>query len=294
MPEGGEVTGGEVTGSRATGSEATGGAVTGGVVTGGAAEVLLVGGTANRGQVVRVGDTVRRPRRATSAATHALLRHLADVGFTGAPRVLGVDGRGREVLSYVPGTAVTPPYPEEALTDEALVSVAHLLRGYHEAVATFDPAGHDWPPGPPEPFAGRLVCHNDVNLDNVVFRGGRAVALIDFDLASPGSRVWDVACAARLWAPLRPDHHVGDSRRGRSLARFRLFADAYGLSDEDRARLVHAVLHNHDRSYDVVGTAAANGHAAFSDYWTSGAMVRARETRQWYLDNAELLREALA
>src|SRR3954452_4237139 len=147
------------------------------------AEELLTGGITNRGLVHRVGDTVRRPQRPTSPATHALLRHLADVGFPGAPRFLGVDEEGREVLSYVPGTAVTPPYPAEALTDEALASVAHLLRDYHEAVDTFDPAPHVWPPSPPAPFAGELVSHNDVNLDNVVFRGGQAVAFIDFDLA---------------------------------------------------------------------------------------------------------------
>jgi hypothetical protein len=28
---------------------------------------------------------------------------------------------------------VTPPYPDWALTDEALVSVAELLRAYHQA-----------------------------------------------------------------------------------------------------------------------------------------------------------------
>src|SRR3954454_9334545 len=90
------------------------------------AEILLIGGTANRGLVVRVGDTVRRPQRPTSPATHALLRHLAAVGFAGAPRFLGVDEQGREVLSYIPGTAVTPPYPSWSLTDAALTSVAHL------------------------------------------------------------------------------------------------------------------------------------------------------------------------
>src|SRR3954447_9536246 len=164
------------------------------------AEILLVGGTANRGQVVRIGDTVRRPQRPTSPATHALLRHLEDVGVTGAPRFLGIDELDREVLSYVSGTAVTPPFPEWALTDEALAGVAALLRRYHRAVETFDPSPHVWPPPPPEPFGGELISHNDVNLDNVVFRGGRAVALIDFDLAGPGSRLWDVAGAARLWA----------------------------------------------------------------------------------------------
>ena len=257
-------------------------------------EVLLVGGTANRGRVVRIGETVRRPLRPTSAATHALLRHLEGTGFTGAPRFLGVDDEGREVLSFVRGTAITPPYPAWALTADALRSVAHLLRAYHQAVSTFDPAPHDWPASPPTPFAdGGLVSHNDVNLDNVVFRDRRAVALIDFDLASPGSRVWDVACAARLWAPLRPDRYIDDGRRGLALDRLRLLADSYGLSAPDRAHLVQAVLQNHDWSYDVIGTAAANGHAAFADYLATGAGERARDTRQWYLDNADVLHRAV-
>jgi hypothetical protein len=263
-----------------------------GVPEDGAPEVL-VGGTANRGRVVRIGDTVRRPWRATSAATQALLGHLAEVGFRGAPRFLGVDDEGREVLSYVPGAAVTPPYPPWALTDEALVSVAHLLREYHAAAEGFDPAPHRWPASPPPPFAGNLVSHNDVNLDNVVFRDGRAVALIDFDLASPGCRVWDVAGAARLWAPLRPDRLISDARRGRALARLRLFVDSYGLPAAERHRLLSAVRRNHDWSYDIIGTAAANGHAAFSDYWSGGARQRAAETRRWYRDSAAVLAGAL-
>jgi hypothetical protein len=257
------------------------------------AEILLVGGTANRGQVVRVGDTVRRPQRPTSPATHALLRHLADVGFTGAPRFLGIDELDREVLSYVPGTAVTPPFPEWALTDEALASVAALLRTYHHAVETFDSSPYAWPPTAPEAFRGELISHNDINLDNVVFRGGQAVALIDFDLASPGSRLWDVAGAARLWAPLRPEHYIDDIRRGRVLARFRLFVDSYGLAHRDRQRLVEAIRQNHNRSYDLVGSAAANGHAGFSDYCASGALERAAQTYQWYLDNDHVLCSAL-
>jgi Phosphotransferase enzyme family len=257
------------------------------------AEELLTGGTTNRGQVFRVGDTVRRPRRRTSPATHALLQHLADVGFAGAPRFLGVDRWGREILSYIPGTAITPPYPAWALTDEALVSVATLLRAYHRAVSTFDPGLHDWPSSPPAPFAGDLISHNDVNLDNVVFRNGRAVALIDFDLASPGSRVWDVACAARLWAPLRPDRYIDDVRHGRAIARFRLVVDSYGLDPDERQGLVAAVLHNHQWCYDIVGRAAANGHAGFSEYWADGAMERAERTRQWYVDTASELAAAL-
>ena len=185
-----------------------------------------------------------------------------------------------------------PPYPRWALTDAALASVADLLRAYHRAVASFDPAGHDWPPAAPRAFRNGLVSHNDPNLDNIVFRGGRAVGLIDFDLASPGSAVWDVACAVRLWAPLRPDRDITDARRGRALHRLRLFADAYGLAEENRTVLADAVLCNHDRSYDVVRTGVRAGHAGFVDYWTASA-ARAGRTRTWYLRNRDRLRAAL-
>jgi Ser/Thr protein kinase RdoA (MazF antagonist) len=257
-------------------------------------EVPLPGGTANRGRVVRVGDTVRRPWRPTSPATHALLRHLAAAGFDGAPRFLGPDRHGREILSFVDGRAITPPYPAWALTDAALASVADLLRRYHEAVAGFDPTPYAWPPSPPDPF-GRadLVLHNDPNLDNVVFRHGRAAALIDFDLASPGPRVWDVAAAVRLWAPLRLDTDVDDARRGRVLGRFRLFADAYGLPPAERSRLVDAVIANHDWLYDLVRDGAATGHPGFTDYWVA-ARDRATRTRSWYARGADRLRAALA
>jgi hypothetical protein len=39
-------------------------------------EVPLEGGVANRGLVMRVGDTVRRPQRPTSAATQAAWRSI--------------------------------------------------------------------------------------------------------------------------------------------------------------------------------------------------------------------------
>jgi hypothetical protein len=265
------------------------------VTPGNPAEVPLHGGIANRGLVVRIGDTVRRPQRATSAATHALLAHLADVGFDGAPRFLGVDEHGREVLSYVSGEAVTPPYPAWALTDDALRSVAELIRRYHEAVTSFDPTPYAWPPSPPAPFDTGTVSHNDPNLDNVVFRAGRAVALIDFDLTSPGAALWDVAGAARLWSPLRGDGDIPDARRGQSLRRFRLFVDRYGVDDADRGLLVDAVMLNHDWLYDVVRSGAEHGNPGFADYWVQGGGAqRAVRTRAWYRQNRDLLREVLA
>jgi len=260
-------------------------------------ETLLRGGTANRGLVVRVGDTVRRPLRPSSPATHALLRHLERVGFSGggegAPVLLGVDSAGREVLSYLPGETVTAPYPSWSMTDAALDSVAALLRRYHEAVLGFDPTGLDWLEPVPAAYVEGLVSHNDPNLDNVVFRDGVAVALIDFDLAGPGSALWDVAAAIRLWAPLRPDADIADVRRGRTLTRLRRFADAYGVTDDDRARLVEAAADNHTWCMDYVRRGAETGHPWFHQRWTTGEADLTDRTNQWFVDQAPALRQAL-
>ena len=174
----------------------------------------LSGGTANRGLVVRVGHTVLRPTAPCWRGTHALLAHLSAVGFDGAPRVLAVSP-STETLTYMDGQAAVPPLAEDTLTDAALVSVADLVRRYHLAAASFDPAGYQWPRPIPARFRTGLVSHNDVHPANLVFREGRAVALIDFDLAGPGSAAWDFAAAARYWAPLQDDQDIADSRQGR-------------------------------------------------------------------------------
>ena len=84
-------------------------------------EIPLLGG--NTSTVVRVGDTVRRNAGPWTPAVHALLRHLERVGFTGAPRALGIDDQGREVLSYLEGECGAYPLAPHWVTDEALVAV---------------------------------------------------------------------------------------------------------------------------------------------------------------------------
>jgi Phosphotransferase enzyme family len=239
----------------------------------------LAGGTANRGLVIRIGDTVMRPTPPCWPATHALLAHLCAVGFDGAPRVLGVSASA-EVLTYIDGQAAVPPLPADTLTDTALVSVAELLRNYHQAVQSFDPAGYRWPTPIPARWRSSLVSHNDVHPANLVFRDGRAVALIDFDLAGPGSAAWDLAAAARCWAPLQDERDIADSRQGRSLERFRIFVDACGLTRAERRLVAEAVVANHDWTYAIVSKAAASGHEGFADHWRQIAEPAAR-ARRW-------------
>jgi hypothetical protein len=176
------------------------------------------------------------------------------------------------------GQAAVPPLAGDVLTDSALVSVADLLRRYHRAAASFDPAAHRWPRPIPATFRTGLVSHNDVHPANLVFRRGRAVALIDFDWAGPGSAVWDFAAAARYWAPLQPDRDIADDRQGRALKRFRIFLDASGLSRAGRRKVAEALVANHDWTYAIVTEAAAAGHEGFADHWRTveGPAARAR------------------
>src|SRR5947209_10429997 len=100
---------------------------------------------------VRVGDEVRRPAQPWTATVHALLRHLEDVGFVGAPRALGFDGatgalglddQGRERLTFLPGQTVgeTSPWPDWVRSDDALRQVGEWLRRLHDATETFRPS----------------------------------------------------------------------------------------------------------------------------------------------------------
>jgi Phosphotransferase enzyme family len=241
----------------------------------------LSGGTANRGLVIRVGDTVLRPTGPCWPATHALLAHLSAAGFDGAPQVLAVDAT-TEVLTYIHGQAAVPPLPANTLTDAALVSIARLLRTYHRAVRSFDPAGYRWPRPIPASFRTGLVSHNDVHPANLVFRDGRAVALIDFDLAGPGSATWDLAAAARNWVPLQDDRDVTDCRQGRAIERFRTFIDACELTRAERRHVAEAVVANHDWTYAIVTEAVAAGHRGFADYWHKVMEPTAR-ARRWCL-----------
>jgi hypothetical protein len=257
-------------------------------------EISLHGGTSNCGLVVRVGDTVHRPRSPGSAAVHALLRHLEDVGFDGAPRYLGIDDDGREVLSYVRGDVPIHPYPAWALTDDALASVGDLLRRYHEAVRSFDPSPYRWGSTVPRAWQGRVALHNDANLDNVVFRDGRAVALIDFDLAGPGTPLWDLGIAARLWVPLRDPADVPPDLADRTLDRVMLLADAYGLPHEDRAALIMTARATHDWCYDVMRRGAERGQPGYVQVWTAGKRTHVERGRAWFAAHGADLASQLA
>jgi len=164
-------------------------------------EHALGGGNMND-KVVRVGDTVRRGASDWSPTIQRLLTHIRDAGVDWVPRFHGFDDDGREILDYIEGE-VAHGEPEWMRTDQVLEDVARAQRQWHDATVSFEHSRKD-----PWFLPGRLphevIAHNDFAEDNHVFRNGRFVGAIDFDVCYPASRLWDMAYTAYRYVPLIP------------------------------------------------------------------------------------------
>lgn len=234
-------------------------------------------------QVVRLGDTVRRPVQPWSATVHALLVHLETVGFTRAPRFLGIDDRGREILSHIEGAA-GPSGWAEVQAEEGLTAFARLLRDYHDATEGFvPPDGAVWAPGGAEPAAGDVVSHGDFGPWNVVWRERRAVGLIDFDFARPAPRLHDIAYALQFAAPFRDDaecvrwlRYPRPPDRRRRLERF---CAAYGLTSTEG--VVDAVVDRQRENVDRVRRLAAAGIEPQAAWASDGYLRELEEKLAW-------------
>ncbi len=183
-----------------------------------AVEVPLLGGDVSDG-IVRRGDTVRRPRGPHSPAVEAYLLHLERAGFERAPRFLGIDDDGREVVSFLPGEMGGRPPHAWATAEDVLVQLGGWQRALHDVSRDVVlPDGVAWPERVqfrevPDVFdAPDVVGHNDLTVENALFVPAgddpqgphRLVGVIDFDLAAPTTRLLDVATTLLYWAPVAP------------------------------------------------------------------------------------------
>jgi hypothetical protein len=107
------------------------------------------------------------------------------------PRWLGVDERGREVLTWIDGETFTDrsrmhPYIGDPLhrvtfSDDQIGAAMRLLRRYHDV------------------FGEDVICHGEFGPWNLVWRERLPIAIIDFDSVSRGEPADDVAYALRMF-----------------------------------------------------------------------------------------------
>jgi hypothetical protein len=257
-------------------------------------EVELPAGDVTVG-VVRIGDTVRRPRQESSGRVAAYLRHLESAGFEGSPRYLGRDSKGRDVLTFLPGDVPGTPIESWAAADAVLPGVARLVRRLHDASVGYVAPPRPVVPGRPQPNLAdgerRIVAQRDVTPQNTVFRDGVAWGLIDFDLSDWTTRSIDLANTALHWIPLcdpadRPTV-FGDID---VVARLRLMLDAYGRDAVDAAQFLHAAELRFTGSYDIMRWSADNLGGGWARMWDEGVGDVIRRRVWWF----EAVRDDLA
>ncbi|WP_026907412.1 phosphotransferase [Paucisalibacillus globulus] len=162
-------------------------------------EETLTGG--NVSNVYCLGDTVRRELKPVSVQVHKLLQHLESKGFDYAPKFLGVDEKNREILSFIEGEAGNYPLKKYMLSNDVLKEIAKMLRLYHDTVSDF-PLSDEWKPMDNTPDNMEVLCHNDFAIYNIIFKHEKPVGIIDFDVAAPGPRIWDIAYTLYTCVPL--------------------------------------------------------------------------------------------
>ncbi len=234
--------------------------------------------------VVRRGPHVHRSAGPWTPTIHRLLDHLHRHGVTWLPRPLGLDEDGREVLTYLPGTAPNYPMPSWVWSEEVLVEAGMRLAQFHRACADFDATGAIWQIPAHQP--AEVICINDVAPYNMVFDDAQQlIGMIDFDTASPGPRVWDLAYLAYRLAPLTHLEDTGAGMTSMAVRRHRVerLCQAYSQAG-DRAEIGPP---------DLLRTATErlDDLAAFTAERAAGGATQVAAHAQIYRDDADWIQQ---
>ncbi len=92
-------------------------------------------------------------------------------------------------------------------------------------------------------------------------------AVIDWDTAAPGSRLFDLAYAMHGFVPLSANR---DYQRGDPARRMRLLADEYGLAEAERELLVPMLARRAHAMHDFLAQQADVGVEPWRRLWQQG------------------------
>lgn len=267
-------------------------------------EIVLKGGRANVGQVVRVGNEVARPTYPQTPAVEDFLRHLVDRGLSFIPEPIGTDEQGRHRLRFIPGIAPTPPYPAWAFDEDLLIAVAQHQRRIHDAArsyvaprdALWAQSAGDYFPTLADHGTELLVCHNDLGMTNTIVDSEtkRFAGFIDFDYCRPVDPLFDIAVAARHWVPfgdldLATDVDLATGPQLDRIRRFGIFADTHELGAAQRSRVVQLSIAFLDKARQNIANLAAAGQVGFQRLLADGYEETNLATVAWLHTNAETL-----
>ena len=175
--------------------------------------------------VERSGNTVLRNAGAWTPTVHRYLNYIALAGIDWAPSPIGIEG-DRERLSFIEGDVPLYPLPRWVWEDSVLEEAAQHLKELHNASIGFALDDAIWQSHVKVP--AEVICHNDFSPHNLAFTKGVLVGAIDFDMCSPGPRLWDIAYLATRVVPLTSSTPEGAPGMDDARRRVDLLLRAYG------------------------------------------------------------------
>lgn len=244
-------------------------------------EQRLEGGNAS-GDVVKVGNTVRKPWTASTPSVHGYMRFLLESGID-TPAVMGRDDDGRQVLEYLPGRLALDI---GRLSHDQLSRVGELVRSIHDASASFTPPlSSVWSTAISAP-GDELVCHNDLAPWNLII--GERWAFIDWDASAPSTRLWDLAYSAQTFT--LNDPLCDPSEAAADLV---AFINGYDADPALRSALPTVMHRRAAAMLDLLGSSHANGVEPWATMYESGHGTHWHAVRDYVGRNHGLWRDTL-
>lgn len=222
--------------------------------------------------IYRDKDKVYRPSNIWTENVHKFLKFLHEEGFDKVPYPYGIDEDGTEKLSFVEGIVHNDLLPEEAKSDEGLISVAELLNEYHKLGNKYlkNLTGEEkWMLQVREPI--ETMCHGDFAPYNITMNGETAVGVIDFDTLHPGPILWDIAYTLYRWIPFMDD---GDEEnfgsKEEKFRRLEVFKKAYGISEVNNNEIMNWMIKRLEYLIEFMTTQAEKGNVTFKEHIDNG------------------------